>query len=247
LHLFVKENPIPSWLYKNKHFFTFCLQLFNSYVIAGCYAGGEHMKKRLIISAFVSLIAVTHLAAGWRHARRQEVNALPAAGGSTTVMTPLGKIPYYLQNDPAWGEETIGGSSERMAAAGCTVTCLAMGLTALGYAIDPFQACAGLKRHGGFTANGYVVWAGVTALTDGKVEVRVAPLRRDIIDAELAEKCPVIVKIMLTETIAHWILLVGKEGEDYLAMDPLNQEHTLVTLSANDIDAIRVFRFYSSQ
>lgn len=200
------------------------------------------MNKRFVISTLIILVVVVSLAFVARKTRQGAGDSpLPAAGESTPAMTPLGPIPYYLQNDPQWGAETIGGSDESMAAAGCTVTCLSMGLAALGYDMTPAQVCAGLKRYGGFTSNGYVIWAGVKALTGGAVQVRVAQLRHEIIEEELTAKRPVIAKIMLTETIAHWILIVGKEDGDYLAMDPLNQERALVRLPSDDIRAIRVF------
>src|SRR5215470_4027601 len=56
--------------------------------------------------------------------RAPEMTPIPASGGSSQLNIRLENIPYYLQNDPQWGAETLGGTNERMAAAGCTVTCV---------------------------------------------------------------------------------------------------------------------------
>jgi hypothetical protein len=65
-----------------------------------------------------------------------------------------------------------------------------------------------------------------------------------VIDAELAAKRPVIAKIMLMETIPHWVLIVGKDGREYLALDPLNQQRKVIKVSSRSraIYAVRVFR-----
>jgi len=68
-----------------------------------------------------------------------------AAHPTSLAATDVGTIPYYLQNDPRWGSETVGGSDESMAAVGCTVTCVAMGLTAIGEPTNPLEVCRKLK------------------------------------------------------------------------------------------------------
>lgn len=203
------------------------------------------MKKRLIVSALIIIIVAIAIILFKAH-RTVEDTPVPASGGSLITMTPLGQIPYYLQKDPRWGAETIGENHEKMATVGCTVTCLAMGLSALGYHVDPKQVCTRLKQHGGFTANGFVIWSKVGELTQGAVQVAVSRLSYRIIDAELLAKRPVIAKILLPGPVPihHWVLIVGKDGTEYLAMDPLNQQRKLVKLSSRSkgIHAIRVFR-----
>ena len=200
------------------------------------------MKKRLFFS--LSFIVIITLALLILFSPRESENAImPVVGGSTLISTPVGVIPYHLQNDSRWSEETIGGSGERMAAAGCTITCIAMGLSALGYELNPSQECALLKQQEGFTGNGYVIWDKVGGLTDGAIRIALSPARDEKIAAELRQRRPVIAKIFLQETIQHWVLIVGKDGEDYLVMDPLNQHRALVKVSdlATKIEAIRVF------
>jgi hypothetical protein len=174
------------------------------------------------------------------------VPAVPVSAAPPTrqATTDVGTIPYYLQNDPRWGSETVGGSDESMAAVGCTVTCVAMGLTAIGEPMDPLEVCRKLKDRDGFTSNGLIIWSKIDEITDRKVHIDVVSPTYDRIDTELSRKRPVIVKIMLSETVPHWLLIVGKDGQDYLAINPLNQERTLVKLSAESdkIYALRIFR-----
>jgi hypothetical protein len=203
------------------------------------------MTKRRLLLALIALTALAALALVGLFARRgTQESSLPAAGGRAMTVSLAAATPYYLQNDPQWGAETIGGSDEPMAGSGCTVACVAMGLSALGHQMNPSQACAKLKRQNGFTSDGLIIWSKVAGLTNGAVEAGVVPLSYEVIDAELAAKRPVIAKIMLMETIPHWVLIVGKEGREYLALEPLNQQRKVVKVSSRSsgIHAVRVFR-----
>ena len=167
-----------------------------------------------------------------------------SVGGEPLAVSGIGPVPYYLQNDPSWATDTIGGSGESMGAAGCTVACIAMGVSALGTPMDPQEVCTRLKRVGGFTGSGQVIWSAVKEITGGAVRVELPSLSHGVIDRELSEGRPVIAKIMLSETVPHWVLIVAKDAQEYLVMDPLNQQKSLVRLSdrSDAIRAIRVFR-----
>jgi hypothetical protein len=202
--------------------------------------------KRRVRYALVSGVALALLAGGAYagcEGRRGD-RAIAAAGGEALSIPGMGSVPYYLQNDPLWADSRLGGSGETMAAAGCTVSCVAMGLSALGYPMTPGEVLADLKRHGGFTDSGLIVWSAVEKLTDGAVRIEIPPLSHGTLDAELSAGRPVIAKIMLSESVPHWVLIVGKDGHEYLAMDPLDRRRALVRLSARSrsIHAIRVFR-----
>ncbi|MHB0981190.1 MAG: C39 family peptidase [Thermoleophilia bacterium] len=176
--------------------------------------------------------------------RRAGAEPIPSAGGEPLDISPLTGVPYYLQNDPKWASETLGGSNQSLGAAGCTVSCIAMGVSALGPSMDPAEVSAGLKQAGGFTDSGQVIWASVGDITDGAVRIELPEPGYEVIDAELTDGRPVIVKIMLGETVPHWVLIVGKQGQEYLAMDPLDRDKELVRLSDRSaaIRAVRVFR-----
>lgn len=141
---------------------------------------------------------------------------ISSVGGEYLTVSGVGPVPYYLQNDPAWAADSIGGSEETMGAAGCTVTSIAMGVSALGHPMDPGEVCTHLKAIDGFTRPGQVIWSAVGKITEGQIRIEVPSLSHGVIDGELSEGRPVIAKIMLTETVPHWVLIVGKEGREYL-------------------------------
>ncbi len=53
-------------------------------------------------------------------------------------------------------------------------------------------------------------------------------------DRALKEKQPVIAKVFISGIIPHWVLIVGKDGDDYLMRDPLNDAKTVQHLSTYD-------------
>lgn len=169
---------------------------------------------------------------------------IPSRGGASSVSLSVSNVPVYLQNDPQWGSDTIGGSNETMAAAGCTVTCTAMALTAIGYRIDPQRLNADLKQREGFTPQGYLIWGTVSEVTAGQAQVAFPLLTHEAIEEELAENRPVIAKIMLSERVPHWVLIIGKQGDEFLVLDPLNPAKQPIALSsrAKSIHAIRAIR-----
>lgn len=203
------------------------------------------MKRSILIT--VGLLACVILATAAFLLLRQsprESSPITARGGSGDLSVTIRGVPYYLQNDPRWAAEPIGGSNEPMASVGCTVSALAMGLTAVGHPVDPLTLGRELKRRGGFTANGFVIWQAVSEVTSGRVKVELPSLSHEAIDAELLKNRPVIAKILLQDRIQHWVLVVGKQDTDYLIMDPLNGEKSLLRLSdrSSAIHAIRVLK-----
>lgn len=203
------------------------------------------MKTSRILIGCVVATAIG--GAGWYVLRTRTTAEMPpiaSSGGSDALNVRIEPIPYWLQNDPQWGAETIGGSNERMATAGCTVTCVAMALSSLGYQTNPLQLCRDLKDREGFTGQGYLIWGTVGSVTNHETRIEFPALTHGAIEAALLENRPVIAKIMLGGTIPHWVLIVGKDGPEYLVMDPLNGERTLLRLSDRSakIYAVRVLR-----
>src|SRR5690606_38689939 len=85
---------------------------------------------------------------------------VPAVDGQTllTMGTALGRLlndqsAWYSQLDPRWSGVTVGHGSQRIAAWGCLMTCMAMALTAYGTRFDPHQLNDRLKVEGD---NGFI-------------------------------------------------------------------------------------------
>ncbi|MDO9100254.1 MAG: cysteine peptidase family C39 domain-containing protein [Caldisericota bacterium] len=202
------------------------------------------MKHRPLVYVVAGTVVVLLAVFAALYLRPASVSPIASAGGKTARVKPVGGEVFYLQNDPAWADVSLGSSDEKMGAAGCTVACIAMGLSSVDQAVDPRQVVEGLAREGGFTPSGLVVWDAVGTLTSGRVRVELPELSHQVVDAELASGRPVIAKIMLNGLVQHWVLIVGKDGREYLVKDPLDSSMTVRRLSSRSekIEAIRIFR-----
>jgi ABC-type bacteriocin/lantibiotic exporter with double-glycine peptidase domain len=153
--------------------------------------------------------------------------------------------PYYLQTDPAWKDETVGGSKEPLSDVGCTVCCVSMAFSQLGTATDPKILNAELKSQNGYTRLGLLKWDVAATASKGAI-VFDLPRRPShaTIDAAIQSGNPVIAKLLLWESIPHWVLIVGKEGDEYLVKNPLCQERTVQKLStlSKTIQSIRIVK-----
>jgi ABC-type bacteriocin/lantibiotic exporter with double-glycine peptidase domain len=150
---------------------------------------------------------------------------------------------FYLQTDARWANERIGGSGETLRAVGCTVCCLSMALAQHGVALDPSALNQRLKEADGFTAQGWLKWGAVRTATEGKVHVRVPDEATEAdVAAALQAGNPVLVKVALGNGVLHWVLVVGREGREYLVKDPLGDGRSLKLLSSfqSEILAVRV-------
>lgn len=201
--------------------------------------------KKGAIAVTLALVGVIALAAWWflpgRHA---EVRLTPVAAEAVPRSTlPTG--PIYLQTDPKWADERIGGSGEPLRWVGCTICCLSMALAHLGVQEDPGNLNRKLKAFDGYTYRGWVKWDAVRRITSERVRVIIpqSPSHLDI-DAALAESSPVLVKVILRTGVQHWVLLVGRDQKEYLMKDPLGDGKSLQPLSSlgSDILAVRVVR-----
>jgi ABC-type bacteriocin/lantibiotic exporter with double-glycine peptidase domain len=149
----------------------------------------------------------------------------------------------YRQADPQWAHERIGGSDEELRSVGCTNCCLCMALAQHGIAFNPAELNQSLKAADGYTEQGWIKWDVVRTISANRVRIDIPehPTHRDI-DAALAAGNPVLVKILLRPGVFHWVLLVGREGREYLMKDPLGDGKSLGVLSSfhSDILSVRI-------
>lgn len=169
----------------------------------------------------------------------------PSVGGSSMVMTNIAVEPFFLQGDAQWGGEKIGGSDELLSDVGCTVSCLSMAATQLGVPMDPGELNAKLKEANGYTERGWLMWEVGSSVLGDTVDI-VVPRRPSSrrIDAALKAGDLVIAKVLLWGSVPHWVLIVGKDGMEYLVKNPLSREERLQRLSelSDTIEAIRIVR-----
>jgi hypothetical protein len=207
------------------------------------------MKRRsLLVGGACVLAAVIAVGALWLLRRPGHVSsaAIGARGGSSFVDTSLvGTVPHYTQTDERWRDRKLGPTSDPLASVGCTVCCLSMAMGHYGVQLPPDSLNALLTRGDGFTDRGWVKWEAIPAVTGDRVRIDVpgAP-EYAAIDEALRNGHPVLAKILLHGVIQHWVLIVGKNGVEYLVNDPLLESTVPIPLSerAAHIESIRIVR-----
>jgi ABC-type bacteriocin/lantibiotic exporter with double-glycine peptidase domain len=153
--------------------------------------------------------------------------------------------PRFLQRDPKWSGEKLGASQETLGEVGCTVCNLAMAANALGEQTNPRDLNAMLTQRGGFTKDGWLVWGHVAKVFGGRVEAVVSDRpSHAAMDGALKRGEYPIVKILLWEMVPHWVVVIGKEGTEYLVRDPLEDTAEPLRLSgqAGRIESVRYVR-----
>lgn len=150
--------------------------------------------------------------------------------------------PMYLQTDPRWSEQKLGGSGERFGSVGCVICSMSMALAQLGVTIRPDSLNQALDAAGGFTERGWLKWETVEKVTNGRAEVDVIndPAHTQI-DEALEEGHPVLAKVLIGRDIQHWVMIAGKDDLEYLIKDPLGDgELEMLSKYGSNIHAIRI-------
>jgi hypothetical protein len=198
--------------------------------------------KRIVAAALVALV-VAAAAAAW-YLRGRNSPPIAAAGGQSFTNFAAIQTPFYLQRDVRWKDETIG-SGETLGKVGCTVSSLAMALDRYGVSFTPKSLNDALKANNGYTRRGWLQWIAVTKVSEGKAQVAVLPTpTHGDIDAALQAGEPVLAKVFINRVIPHWVLIVGKDGQEYLMRDPLNERKDLEHLSkyGSDVYGVRIVK-----
>ena len=191
------------------------------------------------------LAAVVLLAGLWSARRFQEQwFAIPSRGGESFTIASL-RTPHYRQHDPRWAEERIGGFGESLGSVGCTVCSLAMALEYYGIRMTPKELNDFLKANEGFNPRGWLRWNCVDKVSGGRLAMDYMG-RPDhaVIDRALRHSQPVLIKVYIHGVVPHWVLIVGKVGEEYLMRDPLGEEGAIGSVSQYEskIFAVRILR-----
>lgn len=146
------------------------------------------------------------------------------------------------QMDAKWKDKKLGASDLTIGTCGCLLTCMTMVANAFGLDETPASLNDRLMGMGGFAGVG-VRPQYLPKLIPGTGYARLpsfdppAPLAA--IDAQLAKGLPAVVKVdyfLEREGVQdHWIVLTGKQEEDYIVQDPypIRNELDPVLLSAS--------------
>ena len=201
---------------------------------------GRVKRVRLVLVLAVVAIAAIVL---YRRLRREA--GIPARGGRALAARVAGDGPHYQQRDPRWAGDRLGDTSQTLGAVGCLVSSLAMGSSALGAPVEPAELNRRLGALHGYTREAWLIWDTVRPATGGAVDVAVhAQPTHEAMDAALERGELPVVKFFLPSGAPHWVLVVGKDGEEYLIQDPLVPEPHVIRLGdrATTIVSVRVLR-----
>ena len=175
----------------------------------------------------------------WKH-------EISSSGGHYFVHRVVIPVPVFTQNDPRWTFELLGPTFETMGQSGCAVTSAAMVLSAYGVDTDPDRLNQYLTTHGGYTDTGKVYWEKAAEVAPGgQVQKAYEDLPSyDLIDNNLLAGNPVIIRLTLRNGTTHFVVVVGKEGWNYLVQDPARSPTWGVYPLKDLTNRIEALRFY---
>ncbi len=150
----------------------------------------------------------------WKH-------PISSSGGRYFLDRVVVPIPMFQQNDPRWSFDLLGPTVETMGQSGCAVTSAAMVLAAYGVNTDPQRLNDYLTTHEGYTPDGKLYWEKAAEIAPGgQVEKAYEDLPSyALIDENLMAGNPVIIRLTLPSGRNHFVVVVGKDGWDYLTQD----------------------------
>ncbi len=182
-------------------------------------------------------------ACGFAWCRWDRTAKLPPAGGLYFPGKLQLKVPVFAQADARWRGDLLGPTSNTLGAEGCAVTSAAMVLAFHGMNVDPQRLNHFLTQSNGYTERGWLHWEAAAEYEQGKVRHAYEDLPSyRLIDWNLLKGNPLIVRIRRPEGGTHFVLVVGKEGWDYIAQDP-GAGGRIVRLSEfnSDVEALRFY------
>jgi hypothetical protein len=216
------------------------------YTRSGIHRAGEETTRHRLVLWGTGILLAAAIYFGvpaffaWKH-------PISSSGGRYFVHRVVIPVPIFTQNDPHWTLELLGPTFDTMGQAGCAVTSAAMVLSAYGVDTDPDRLNQYLMTHGGYTEDGWVYWEKAAEVAPGgQVEKAYEDLPSyALIDQNLLAGNPVIIRLTLRNGHTHFVVLVGKDGWNYLTQDPARSPsygvYPLKDLTSN-IEALRFYR-----
>jgi len=147
------------------------------------------------------------------------------------------KVPYFAQTDPIWAGRGIGNSGITVGGYGCALTSVAMvfnyykpsitnpGIIAAfpSYPHDPSKCdnwcgCSGDGYV--FTSGGCINWWEIGQQYGFTIDPLSFGLDWNKINSEINQGHPVIVKTSSSAVSSHYVVIVGRDDQDYIVLDP---------------------------
>ncbi len=171
---------------------------------------------------------------------------LPPSGGMYFFTRSELPVPLFLQGDPQWGHDPLALSAHTMGQVGCAVSSAAMIMKYYGLDTDPGRLNNFLRDHGGYDDDNDLMWEGPPKLAPDKVRHVYEDLPSYyLIDSNLRRGNPVIVRLRFASGITHFVVVMGKQGFDYLIRDPSHYGLTKGVYPLKEIcHNVEALRFY---
>lgn len=149
-------------------------------------------------------------------------DGLPPSGGLYFLRRLEIPVPQFRQSDTRWGDDVLGPMPDNtLASHGCAVASTAMILASYNIDTDPQRLNDFLANHQGYTPQGWLKWEVAASLAPDKVKFIYEDLPSfQLIDDNLSDGNPVIVRIRFSTGMTHFVVIAGKQGLDYLVRDP---------------------------
>jgi hypothetical protein len=190
-----------------------------------------------LIFALALYLGVTGLW-NWKH-------VISSSGGRYFVHRVEIPVPAFSQDDPRWTFQLLGPTGYTIGQQGCALSSAAMVLASYGVDTDPQRLNQFLLTDGGYTPNGWIYWEKAADLAPGRVEKAYEDLPTyALIDRNLLAGNPVIVRLTLRNGTTHFVVVVGKQGWDYLTRDPARSPSWGVYPLKDLTSRIEALRFY---
>ena len=174
----------------------------------------------------------------WKH-------VISSSGGRYFVHRIEIPVPAFAQDDPRWSMQLLGPTIDTVGQQGCALASAAMVMSFYGIDTDPQRLNQFLNLNGGYTAQGWIYWEKAADLAPGRVQKAYEDLPSyALIDANLLAGNPVIIRLTLHNGTTHFVVIVGKEGWDYLTRDPARDPAWGVYPLKDLTHSIEALRFY---
>jgi len=199
-------------------------------------------KKVLLISCIL-LAALAAASFGIYCIKALQIKKLGITVRPSSIYEPR-DIKVFLQNDPAWKDDTLGNSQFRLGGHGCLVSVLASVMNDLGHETDVKELNQLFTGKGVYNSEGEVIWYKIGEAVPGvtyqyKRVFNGRTLQSDLLQGRL----PVVMVRYHKTGVFHWVLIVGSDGEDFLIIDPLKSDKKVAKLGIHGkVYAYRVIK-----
>ena len=130
-------------------------------------------------------------------------------------------VPLFRQADDRWRNDALANGPTTLGQEGCAVASAAMVLASYGADTDPGRLNKLLSEKDGYEGAGWLRWEKAAEVTGNIAEKAWEGLPSyELIDRNLSNRNPVIVRVRTQDGVTHFVVIAGKEGYEYLTRDP---------------------------